>query len=312
MTRRQAILLTSATLRAQRLVPVDELVNAFEMEAMAQRKLAPGVFEEIAGGDRAAFDRITLRPRLMVNTLGLDLSIDLFGQRLFAPILVGPTALHGRFHPEAERATLEGATAARTTVAFAAKTTLPIDKLTAPATTPFWLQVDPANAQPALQLGAKALIVTLTGAPFDWKSFDRLLAATKTPVLIKGVMTAKDAQLAVQRGARGLIVSNHRTPPTSGFAAPIDALPAIAAETKVPVLIDGGFRRGSDILKALALGARAVLLGRPPLWGLAAYGARGVQQVIEQLQTELARDMAMCGAVRCDRLSPQHVKLHRR
>ena len=302
MTRRQALLLTGPALTAQRLPPVEELVNTLEMEAMAERKLAPAVFAEIAGSDRSGFDRITLRPRLMVNTLGMDLSLDLFGQRLFAPILIGPTALQGRFHPGAEKSMAEGANAAKTAVVFSANPTIPFDH-------PVWLQLDPV--QHAIPASAKVLILT---APVDWATFDRVRKTTKLPLLMKGIMSPKDAQLAQQRGAYGIIVSNYRTPSVPGLAQPIEVLPAIAAElsNKVPILIDGSFRRGSDILKALALGASAVLLGRPPLWGLAAYGAKGVQQVMEQLQSELARDMAMCGKVTLRQLAPDLVKIHRR
>jgi isopentenyl diphosphate isomerase/L-lactate dehydrogenase-like FMN-dependent dehydrogenase len=98
------------------------------------------------------------------------------------------------------------------------------------------------------------------------------------------------------------------------MAAPIEVLPAIAEAVagKVPILIDGSFRRGSDILKALALGARAVMLGRPPLWALAAYGSAGVQTMLEMLQTELARDMAMCGKPNPKSLDPAVVKIHAR
>lgn len=301
MTRRQAFLLTSSTLSAQRLAPVEELTSTLETEVMAQRKLAPALYSEIAGSDRSAFDRITLRPRLMVNTLGLDLSLDLFGQRLFAPILIGPTAQQGRFHPEAEEATMRGAEAAKTAIVLSVNPTKPLAA--------DWLQIDPS--QQVIPVSAKVLVVT---APFEWSNFDRLRKATKLPLLIKGIMSPRDAQLAQQHGANGIIISNYRTPTTTGLAQPIEVLPAIAAEVnnKIPILIDGSFRRGSDILKALALGARAVLVGRAPLWGLAAYGARGVQQVMEQLQTELARDMAMCGKVKLSELAPDLVKIHRR
>jgi isopentenyl diphosphate isomerase/L-lactate dehydrogenase-like FMN-dependent dehydrogenase len=237
----------------------------------------------------------------MVNTLGLDLSLNLLGQRLFAPILVGPTEQQGRFHPEAEQATMKGADAAKTVVVLSAN---PTKQIAAD-----WLQIDPT--QQAIPASAKVLIVT---APFDWTNFDRLRKATRLPLLIKGIMSPKDAQQAQQHGANGIIISNYRTPTTTGLAQPIEVLPAIAAEVanKIPILIDGSFRRGSDILKALALGARAVLVARPPLWGLAAYGAKGVQQVMEQLQTELARDMAMCGKVKLSELGPDLVKIHRR
>jgi isopentenyl diphosphate isomerase/L-lactate dehydrogenase-like FMN-dependent dehydrogenase len=98
------------------------------------------------------------------------------------------------------------------------------------------------------------------------------------------------------------------------MAAPIEVLPAIAEAVagKAPILIDGSFRRGADILKALALGARAVMLGRPPLWALAAYGSAGVQTMLEMLQTELARDMAMCGKPNLQSLGPGLVKIHAR
>lgn len=304
MTRRGAILLTCGALNAQRIAPVDELANTFEMEEMARRKLSPDLFRQIAGSERDAIDRITLRPRMMVNTLEMDLSVELFGQRHFTPILAGPMALQGRFHPEAESATLEGAAQAKAAVILAAKTTQPVGKLKPP----YWLQVDPAK-RPATDAGV--FVVT---APFDWKAVDELRKATKTPLLVKGIMSAGDAKMAIQHGANGIVVSNYRAGGTQGLASPIEVLPAIATEVnrRVPILIDGSFRRGSDILKALALGANAVLIGRPILWGLAAYGARGVHQVIDQLQAEFARDMAMCGVLKCNQLTPGHVRIHRR
>jgi isopentenyl diphosphate isomerase/L-lactate dehydrogenase-like FMN-dependent dehydrogenase len=300
MNRRHAILLTSGLLRAQRMAPVEELANTLEMEVMARQKLPPELFREIAGGDRAAFDRITFRPRMMVNTLGIDLTTELFGEKHFAPILVGPLAMQGRFHPDGERAMLAGAGAARTTVVRAVETSLPVASN--------WAQVGAGQSVPA---GAKVLVFV---APVEWKSFDAFRAATKLPVVVKGIMSPMDARAALERGANGLIVSAYRAVNTAGLASSIAVLPAIAAEVagRVPILIDGSFRRGSDVLKALALGARAVLVGRPALWGLAAYGARGVQQVLEQLHTELARDMAMCGLRTCAEATPKYVRIHRR
>ena len=297
MRRRHALLLASGLLRAQRMTPVEELANTFEMEAMARQKLPPELFREIAGSDRAAFDRITFRPRMMVNTLTLDLTTELFGEKHFAPILVGPLALQRRFHPEGEKAMHAGAAAARASVVAPAEMSVPI--------TSSWVQLAPGAKAPA---GAKVVMV---GASTDWKA---LRASTKLPVVVKGVMNPQDARTALAQGADGLIVSAYRTPSTSGIASSIAVLPEIAAEVqgKVPLLIDGSFRRGSDVLKALALGARAVLVGRPVLWGLAAYGARGVQQVLEQLQTELARDMAMCGLQNCRQATPRYVRIHRR
>jgi isopentenyl diphosphate isomerase/L-lactate dehydrogenase-like FMN-dependent dehydrogenase len=290
MTRRHALLLAAPALQAQRLTPVEELVNTFEMEQMAQRKLPADLFKEIAGSNRTAFDRITFRPRMMVNTLELDLTTEIFGERHFAPILVAPLANPSRYHPDGETAIQQGAAAAKTTVIGPPNATTP------------WVQV--AAAIPPT---AKVLFLT---APFEEAAFKRLRASTKLPIVVKGILTPASAKQAIDNGANGIVISNYRSPQT----ASIEVLPAIAAEVnnKVPLLIDGSFRRGSDILKALALGAKAVLIGRPVLWGLAAYGARGVQQVLEQLQSELARDMAMCGLRTCAQATPQYVKIHRR
>ncbi len=290
MTRRHALLFAAPALNAQRLTPVEELVNTFEMEQMAQRKLPADLFKEIAGSNRAAFDRITFRPRMMVNTLELDLTTELFGQRHFAPILVGPLSNPSRYHPDGETAIQQGATAAKATVIGPPNATLP------------WVQVK-TTIPPA----AKVLFFT---APFEQSALKRVRATTKLPIVVKGILTPSAAKQAIDNGANGIVVSNYRQPETGS----IQVLPAIAAEVnnKVPILIDGSFRRGSDILKALALGAKAVLIGRPVLWGLAAYGARGVQQVLEQLQSELARDMAMCGLRTCAQATPQYVRIHRR
>jgi isopentenyl diphosphate isomerase/L-lactate dehydrogenase-like FMN-dependent dehydrogenase len=127
-------------------------------------------------------------------------------------------------------------------------------------------------------------------------------------------MTPEEAQAAAQRGIQGIVVSSYRGHSAGGLAQPIEVLPAIAEAVagKAAILVDGGFRRGSDVLKALALGAKAVLLGRPALWGLAAYGADGVQAVVELIQTELARDMAMCGRLTVDSLDRSLVSIHKR
>src|SRR5207248_3098411 len=125
-------------------------------------------------------------------------------------------------------------------------------------------------------------------------AIDRLRQGLQVPVLLKGIMSPDEARKAVGMGVHGIVVSNY--PAITGVASPMEMLPSIvdAVGGKIAVLIDGSFRRGSDIVKALALGAQAVLLGRPPLWGLAAYGADGVQKIVELIQTEFARVMAGC------------------
>jgi isopentenyl diphosphate isomerase/L-lactate dehydrogenase-like FMN-dependent dehydrogenase len=130
-----------------------------------------------------------------------------------------------------------------------------------------------------------------------WDYVGWLRGATKLPVILKGVLAPEDAEKAVQSGASGIIVSNHGGRQLDGVIATIDALPGVvdAAAGKAPVLMDGGLRRGSDILKALGLGAKAVLVGRAPLWGLGAFGQPGVERVLNLLNAELKLSMALAG-----------------
>ena len=127
-----------------------------------------------------------------------------------------------------------------------------------------------------------------------------LVRRSAVPVLVKGVLRADDAVRCVELGARGIIVSNHGGRHLDAAIATADALPAIAAAVgaKAEVYVDGGIRRGTDIVKALALGARAVLIGRPAVWGLAIGGADGVRDVLEHLRVELVRTMALCGVAK--------------
>ena len=303
-----------------RIAPAGELVNTFEFEAMAQRSLSAATFAEIAGSERGAIERITFRPRMMVNTTHLDLTTELFGQSLFAPILVGPTGGQKRFHAEGELAMVRGASAAKTAMVVSGRASYSTKEIAAQSATTLWYQVYPepdTDAQrrridEAIDLGLKALCITIGGA--DWAAIDRLRQGLRIPVMLKGIMSPEEARAAIGKGIDGIVVSNYGGQPRSGMAAPIEVLPAIAEAVagKAPILIDGSFRRGADILKALALGARAVMLGRPPLWALAAYGSAGVQAMLELLQTELARDMAMCGKPNLKSLDPGVVKIHAR
>jgi 4-hydroxymandelate oxidase len=135
-----------------------------------------------------------------------------------------------------------------------------------------------------------------------WEDLAWLRSLSPLPILLKGVMTAGDAVLAVEAGMAGLIVSNHGGRQLDGAAATIDALPEVvaAAAGRLEVLVDGGIRRGTHVLKALALGARAVLVGRPAVWGLAVDGEAGVRRVLELLRDELSSAMALAGACSVD------------
>jgi 4-hydroxymandelate oxidase len=130
-----------------------------------------------------------------------------------------------------------------------------------------------------------------------WEAVDWLRSVATVPVLLKGILNPDDADLAVQRGADGIIVSNHGARNLDTLPATIDALPAVVDRVagRVPVLVDGGIRRGTDVIKALALGASAVLIGRSYCYGLGVAGAAGVQRVIELLRQELVMTMMLCG-----------------
>jgi 4-hydroxymandelate oxidase len=130
-----------------------------------------------------------------------------------------------------------------------------------------------------------------------WKDIDWLRSITKLPVLLKGIQNPIDAERAVSSGVAGIIVSNHGARNLDTAPATIDELPEVMAKVgnKLPVLIDGGIRRGTDVLKAIALGATAVLIGRPYVYGLAVDGARGVTRVVNILRREFEIAMALCG-----------------
>jgi isopentenyl diphosphate isomerase/L-lactate dehydrogenase-like FMN-dependent dehydrogenase len=146
--------------------------------------------------------------------------------------------------------------------------------------------------------GLAAYAAAMLDASLTWKDLEWLHGQTKLPVVLKGVVHPDDARAAVEHGAAAVIVSNHGGRQLDSSPATIDALPGVAGAVggKVPVLVDGGVRRGTDVVKALALGARAVLIGRPILWGLAADGEEGAYRVLELLKAEFDLAMALCGA----------------
>jgi isopentenyl diphosphate isomerase/L-lactate dehydrogenase-like FMN-dependent dehydrogenase len=143
-----------------------------------------------------------------------------------------------------------------------------------------------------------------------WPDLAELAAEAEVPVLVKGVLRAEDAELALAHGAAGVIVSNHGGRQLDRALATADALPEIAEKLggRIPLLVDGGIRRGVDVATALALGAEAVLVGRPPLWGLAAGGRAGAARVLELLGEELRLTLALCGCTSPAQLGPGHVR----
>jgi isopentenyl diphosphate isomerase/L-lactate dehydrogenase-like FMN-dependent dehydrogenase len=144
----------------------------------------------------------------------------------------------------------------------------------------------------------------------SWSDFEELAADCRVPVLVKGVQTGEDAVLAVEHGAAGVVVSNHGARQLDRCLATADVLPEAvdAVAGRIPVLVDGGIRRGVDVAIALALGADAVLVGRPTLWGLAVGGEAGARRVLELLREELELTLALCGCASPAELTRAHVQ----
>jgi 4-hydroxymandelate oxidase len=310
------------------LVPRADLVNVLEYEAQARLVLGPAKVAPILGSDRTVTDRITLRPRMNIPTRDLDLTSTLFGDQHFTPIIVGPMADQKRFHAEGEVAMARGASAAKAAMVVSSDSSLPLAAIAQAATTPLWLQVYAKSPKvkdvlaEANAAKAKAVIVTVNAgtsavapaasARIDWAAVDAVVKGTSLPVIVKGITSPQDAKEAVARGAKGVVVSNYRGGNAAALTGTLLLIAPVvqAVGDQIPVLVDGSFRRGTDILKALGFGAKGVLIGRPVMWGLAAYGADGVQGVVEMLQTELARYMCMCGRPSLAVVNSNLVRVH--
>lgn len=168
-----------------------------------------------------------------------------------------------------------------------------------------WLESEPMYS------GTGATSAEFDSAGMTWEFLSRLRDATTMRVIVKGVVTAEDAASCVRHGADGVYVSNHGgRAEASGWGA-LDSLPEVVAAIggEIPVLVDSGFRRGTDVFKALAMGADAVCVGRACIWGLAAFGQLGVEKVLEMLNGELAMVMGQMGAPSIADISLQHIGL---
>jgi isopentenyl diphosphate isomerase/L-lactate dehydrogenase-like FMN-dependent dehydrogenase len=331
ITRREAFSLTASSGGTS--APLDELVNALEFGEQAKLVLSEDVFASIAGSNRSVFDRYTFRPRMNVSTLDMDLSVELLGHRLFTPILVGPVSNQKRFHPGGEREMVAGASAAKAATIVSEHSSVPLSELSEVSTEPICCAVyadgdAPRRARSAASSGASAVFVTVgvsyddSQAPvparpnrrIDWTLVEAIRDAVDVPVVLKGVTSVSDASRAAERGLDGVVVSNFGGLLGGGTSAPLPELRAIveAVGAELPVLVDGSFRRGTDLLVALILGARGVLLARPVMWALASYGADGVETMIRMLQMDIARGFAMLGASNVAALTLKHLKIHRR
>jgi 4-hydroxymandelate oxidase len=283
--------------------------------------------------NRRAWTRWTLRPRYLVGVAERDASTEVLGTRISFPVLVAPWAYQRLAHPDGELATARAARRSGTIMVVSSTTIEFVEDVAAASDGPKWFQLYVFTDRGAtaellrrvVASGFEAVCVTVdfpenglrhrdtrnrfvmpVGLPggdlvydpgLSWRDLAWIRERAPLPLLVKGILTAEDASLAVEAGVDGIVVSNHGGRQLDGVAAGATALPEVleAVDGRIPVLVDGGVRRGTDVLKALALGAKAVLVGRPCVWGLAVGGEDGVHDVLELLRVELDNAMALTG-----------------
>jgi 4-hydroxymandelate oxidase len=330
-----------------------------DFAAVAQTRLSPDAFGYYSGGagdeltlsdNVAAWSRIALRPRVLVDVSTRDCGVLLLGRPRPHPLIVAPTAFQKHAHPEGEVATARAAaqagaifclsTIAHTGVAelaagapdadrwlqlyvfrdrgvsrdmVAAAADNGFEAIVITVDLPVWGARDrdirsgfvaaDASAVPSADAAAAAGAMTpadfagLIDPSLTWDDIEAFAAESELPVLVKGVLSAEDARHAADAGAAGVVVSNHGGRQLDTVLSGADALPGVvdAVGGDVDVLVDGGIRRGTDIVKALAYGARAVMVGRPVLWGLATAGTAGAHAVLDILLRELDVALALVG-----------------
>jgi len=346
-------------------------LNLDELEQLARERLSKMAYDYYASGARdegtlrenvAAWRRIPLNHRVMVDVSKRDLSTTVLGIPVSMPVLIAPTAFHRLACDAGELATARAAARSRTVMILSSLSNTGVEEVCAAgAGAPLWFQLyvyrdrraTEALVARAEAAGVMAIVLTVDAPLFGrrerdvrnrfhlpeglrvenmtaaghadvpergaesglaayiaekldpsltWKDVAWLRSVTRLPVIVKGIVRPDDAVRALDHGASAVVVSNHGGRQLDGSPATAAVLGSIvdAVRGRVEVLVDGGVRRGTDVLRALSLGARAVLLGRPILWGLAVAGEEGAHGVLEAVRDELDHSMALAG---CARLS---------
>ena len=319
-----------------------------KLDANAHAYFAGGAGDEVTLRDNvAAFEHRKLRPRVLVDVGAVSTATTVLGTEIALPVLIAPLAMQRLAHPDGEEASARAAAAAGTVMCLSSAATCAPAEL--PGDGPRWFQVyvwlprskTEAAIEEAVDAGYSALVLTvdvpyigrrerdvrvgfevpegltvqgdLFGEGFDasvsWRDLE-WLAGYGLPVVVKGLLTAEDAQLACEHGAAAVVVSNHGGRQLDGVSATLDVLEEVVAavDGRAEVYLDGGVRRGVDVLKALALGARAVLIGRAMLWGLAVAGEEGVTDVLRMFQEEVELGLALVGCASPADVSRAHVQ----
>lgn len=343
-----------------------------ELEARARAALSPQAYDYVAGGaggertmrsNLEAFDRWRIVPRMLRDVSQRDLSVELFGRRIPAPVLLGPIGVQGIVHQDGEIASARAAASLGLPFVLSTAASRSIEQVAqAGGAAPRWFQLywgkdsemAASMVQRAERSGYEALVLTLdthvlgwrerdlshpylpflmgegvanyftdpvfrsrlaqppeqdpraailhwgrvfSNSSLTWKDVAFLREQTRLPIVLKGIQHADDARQALDAGADGIVVSNHGGRQVDGAIGALEALPGIvdAVRDEVPVLFDSGIRRGPDAFKALSLGARAVLLGRVYMWGLAIAGEAGVHEVVTNFLADLDLTFALSG-----------------
>jgi isopentenyl diphosphate isomerase/L-lactate dehydrogenase-like FMN-dependent dehydrogenase len=344
-------------------------VSLLDMEQMAESRVSHNTWAYISGSaadgitlrrNREAFHEITMRPRLLADLNGMDLSTTVLGDTITFPVMIAPAWGRWFVHPDGELAVARAAGAAGTIMAASFGTPFTVDEIAAAASGPLWYQLHHVDedvteylVRRAAAAGYSTVCLTIDGvgnAPLEsnirnelqvpsdfgdlrkrpdllaklrsggdgfrgmtWSRLGWLKSRTDMHLVIKGVLTPEDARLCVENGVDGIVVSNHGGRVLDTSPATIDVLPSIvdAVDGKAEVYLDSGIRRGTDVFKALALGARAVLVGRPVFWGLALDGEKGVKTMLEMLRSDFEKSMRFSGKTSIDQLDDSLVGVPR-
>jgi isopentenyl diphosphate isomerase/L-lactate dehydrogenase-like FMN-dependent dehydrogenase len=318
-----------------------------DYEPVARERLPKEAYDFVAGGageewtlreNTRAFERWILRPRVLRGVVEPDTRTEVLGVPLSMPVAIAPWAYQRLLHPDGELATARAASRAGTLMIVSTPAERHLEAIAQTSDAPKWFQLyvlrdrraSERMLHRAVEAGYGAIVYTVDlpilsltspanlfrgsgGYGYDpdlrWDDLAWIKEHTGLPVLVKGILAAEDVPLALDAGADGIVVSNHGGRQLDGVAAGVDALPEVvrAAAGRIPVLMDGGVRRGTDVLKAVALGAAAVLIGKAAAWGLAVDGEEGVVRVLEILRDELANAMTLTGCHAIPDITPELV-----
>ncbi|CAN1841512.1 Glycolate oxidase 1 [Linum perenne] len=289
------------------------VTNVMEYQAIAKQKLPKMAYDYYASGaedewslaeNRNAFSRILFRPRILIDVTKIDITTTVLGFKISMPIMIAPTAFQKMAHPDGEYATARAASAAGTIMTLSSWATSSVEEVasTGPGIRFFQLYV--------CQNYTNKWIKFTISSHLSWiQDVQWLQTITSMPILVKGVLTAEDARIAVQAGAAGIIVSNHGARQLDYVPSTIRALEEVVkgAQGRIPVFLDGGVRRGTDVFKALALGATGIFIGRPVVFSLAAEGEAGVRNVLQMLREEFELTMALSGCRSLKEITRDHI-----